>query len=117
LPHTLVEAFRATLEETTDADLLLHVVDAASPDRAAQMREVDRVLDDIGAGEVPRLIVFNKIDRSGQLPGIEQDDAGSIRALRLSALTGAGVEHLRTALDLLASTRSLVLPNDRLQAA
>jgi GTP-binding protein HflX len=118
LPHALVEAFRATLEETARADLLLHVVDAASPERDAQMREVDHVLEEIGAAEVPRLIVFNKIDRSGQQPGIEQDAAGTLRALRLSALTGAGVDHLRDALDLLASTRTLVVPHDdRLEAA
>ena len=63
LPHTLIEAFQATLQEAADADLLLHVVDAASPDLAEQMREVERVLDEIGAGEVEQVVVFNKIDR------------------------------------------------------
>ncbi len=69
LPHQLVEAFKSTLDETAEADLLLHVVDSASPARAEQMAEVDRVLDEIGAGSVPRLVVFNKIDASGASTG------------------------------------------------
>ena len=68
LPHQLVAAFKSTLDETAEADLLLHVVDSASPARADQMAEVDRVLDEIGAESVPRLIVFNKIDASGREP-------------------------------------------------
>jgi GTP-binding protein HflX len=62
LPHKLVEAFEATLQEAADADLLLHVVDAASPVLLEQMAEVERVLQEIGAAEVPQVLVFNKCD-------------------------------------------------------
>ena len=62
LPHKLVEAFEATLQEAADADLLLHVIDAASPLLAEQQAEVDRVLEEIGAGAVPQLLVYNKCD-------------------------------------------------------
>ncbi|HCX33129.1 MAG TPA: GTPase HflX, partial [Rhodocyclaceae bacterium] len=62
LPHSLVAAFHATLEETAAADLLLHVVDASHPDREAQIAAVDRVLEQVGAAEVPRMLVWNKID-------------------------------------------------------
>ncbi len=103
LPHTLVEAFRATLDETAGADLLLHVVDASSPDRDAQAREVDKVLEEIGAGAVPRILVFNKIDLCGIAPGEERDEHGKIARIRLSAVTGAGVDHLRAALEQLAA--------------
>ncbi|MCW5626897.1 MAG: GTPase HflX [Burkholderiales bacterium] len=110
LPHTLVEAFRATLVETTQADLLLHVVDASSPDRDAQMREVDQVLAEIGAEGVRQVIVMNKIDRTELSPGIDVDDCGTIQRLRLSALTGAGLEHLRALLDQLASPEAVTAP-------
>ena len=63
LPHKLVEAFEATLQEAADADLLLHVVDAASPLRDEQMHDVERVLAEIGADAVPQVLVFNKLDR------------------------------------------------------
>ena len=63
LPHKLVEAFEATLQEAADADLLLHVVDAASPQRDEQIAEVQRVLREIGADRVPQVLVFNKLDR------------------------------------------------------
>jgi GTPase len=98
LPHQLVEAFKSTLDETAEADLLLHVVDSASPARTDQMAEVDRVLDDIGAGSVPRLVVFNKIDASGREPGIERDPCGSIAAVSVSAKTGQGLDLLREAI-------------------
>ena len=69
LPHALVAAFRATLEETAQADLLLHVVDSASPDRDQQIAAVDAVLDEIGAGDVPQIVVWNKIDATGAAAG------------------------------------------------
>ena len=95
LPHALVAAFRATLEEVTHADLLLHVVDASSPMRARQIKEVNSVLAEIGAQHIPQVLVFNKIDRAPQLtPGLERDDCDRIAAVRLSALTGAGLERL-----------------------
>jgi GTP-binding protein HflX len=98
LPHTLVAAFRATLEETTHADLLLHVVDAASDAREAQSEEVEKVLTEIGAGAIPRVLVWNKIDRNGLGAGVDRDEYDRIRRVRLSAKTGDGVDGLRRAL-------------------
>ena len=98
LPHDLIAAFRATLKEAVDADLLLHIVDAAHADRDLQIEAVDAVLDEIGAGEVPRILVLNKCDAAGVSPGVERDEYGKIRAVRLSALTGAGIPELAAAL-------------------
>nr|WP_211310763.1 GTPase HflX [Aquitalea sp. ASV15] len=98
LPHTLVAAFRATLEETIQADLLLHVVDSSNPLRDVQIDEVNKVLAEIGADGVPQLIVWNKTDLR-QLPAaIERDQEQVAQAVRLSALTGEGLELLRTVL-------------------
>ena len=91
LPHDLVAAFRATLAEAAEADLLLHVVDAAAPERDEQIAAVDAVLAEIGADDVPQIRVFNKIDLTGLPPGVERDECGTITAVRVSALTGAGV--------------------------
>jgi GTP-binding protein HflX len=98
LPHTLVAAFRATLEETIRADMLLHVVDSASPMRDMQIEEVDKVLAEIGAADVPQMIIWNKIDLKGQVPGIERDEQGVPVGVRVSALTGDGLDLLRAAL-------------------
>lgn len=98
LPHSLIEAFKSTLDETAQADLLLHVVDAASPVRDAQIAEVDRVLDEIGAGEVPRLLVFNKIDLTGREPAVERGADGKIRSVSVSAAAGLGLDELRSAI-------------------
>ena len=98
LPHQLVDAFKSTLEESVEADLLLHVVDASSPARDAQMAEVDRVLAEIGAADVPRLVVFNKIDRLERAAAAERHACGTIRAVFLSAATGQGVGFLREAI-------------------
>lgn len=117
LPHTLVEAFRATLDETTRADLLLHVVDASSPDRDAQRAEVDRVLAEIGASDVRQIIIYNKIDRTELSPGVERDDCDTIRAIRLSAVTGSGLDHLRAVFDQLTEPRSDPSLEGRLVAA
>ncbi len=95
LPHALVEAFKSTLDETVEADLLLHVVDAASPARDAQMAEVDKVLKEIGAEHVPQLLVFNKIDRLERGAAVEHDPCGTLSRVFLSAATGAGVDLLR----------------------
>ena len=105
LPHALVAAFHATLEETARADLLLHVVDAASADRDQQIRAVQGVLDEIGAAEVPQILVWNKVDLTAGSPGVERDDCGNICSVRLSARTGAGVAHLRDALAEFAGVR------------
>jgi GTPase len=110
LPHTLVAAFRATLEETVRADLLLHVVDAASPVREEQQAEVDKVLVEIGATEVPRIVVMNKIDAVGTgnelSPGVERDQYGRISRVFVSARTGAGLDGLRLAIGEFAQARS-----------
>lgn len=98
LPHTLVESFRATLEETIQADLLLHVVDAASPNRDKQVAEVNKVLAEIGAQHVPQILVMNKIDLGAIEPGVEQDEYGKITRIRVSAKTGAGISALRDVL-------------------
>ncbi len=95
LPHQLVEAFTATLEETADADLLLHVVDSSAPDRDEQIEAVGRVLREIGADAVPQLLVYNKIDASGREPGFAPYPCGSIGEASVSALTGAGLSDLR----------------------
>jgi GTP-binding protein HflX len=98
LPHDLVAAFRATLKEAVDADLLLHVVDASHDNRAAQIAAVDAVLSEIGADTVPQILVLNKCDVAALAPCVERDEYGKIHAVRLSALTGAGVPELHAAL-------------------
>lgn len=98
LPHTLIAAFRATLEETVQADLLLHLVDANSVNREQQIAEVNKVLDEIGAGAIPQILVFNKIDLNGYPPGSERDEYGNIARVRLSAKTGAGLDLVKQAL-------------------
>jgi len=103
LPHALVAAFEATLEETAQADLLLHVVDSASADREQQIRAVESVLQEIGAIGVPQVLVWNKVDLTPASPGIERDDCGNISCVRLSARTGAGLPLLREALAEVAS--------------
>ena len=106
LPHGLVAAFRATLEETVHADLLLHVVDASSPARDEQAQAVDTVLAEIPAGEAPRLLVWNKIDAAKLDPGIERDQYGRISRVFVSARTGAGLDGLRAAIAEFARERA-----------
>lgn len=98
LPHTLVDAFKATLEETLNADLLLHIIDVAAEDRGRLIRDVESVLDDIGAGEVPQLRVFNKVDLLEQAPRIVRDEAGMPIAVYVSARDGLGMDLLQQAL-------------------
>ncbi|BFI95831.1 MAG: GTPase HflX [Rhodanobacter sp.] len=135
LPHDLVAAFRGTLAEARDADLLLHVSDAADEEREPLRRVVDQVLEEIGAGDVPQLRVFNKIDMMGadvpagedqaapilgrisqesaapsppiaMQPRIDRDAEGKPQAVWLSAATGAGIDLLRQALgELLGGER------------
>jgi len=100
LPHQLVEAFKATLEETVLADLILHVADAAAPEerRVADMRAVDEVLDEIGAGESPRLLVLNKADL------LDADEQAEVLlqhpgAVLISALAGEGLDGLREQIE------------------
>jgi GTP-binding protein HflX len=98
LPHDLVAAFRATLAEAGAADLVLHVIDAAHPCRDEQAAAVDAVIREIGAEHVPQIRVLNKIDAADLSPGVDRDESGIIRAVRLSALTGVGCAQLRAAL-------------------
>jgi GTP-binding protein HflX len=95
-----VAAFKSTLQETSEADLLLHVVDAASHQRSTCISEVNEVLEQIGAQEVVQIEVFNKIDLlPGRQPVVDRDAAGRIVRVWLSAKTGVGVELLRQALS------------------
>ena len=109
LPHSLVAAFRATLEEVVQADLLLHVVDAADPDRARHIEAVERVLAEIDAHEVPRLRVYNKIDRlSGdERAGLAAAEPGVVC---LSASMGTGVGELEREI-----ARRLALETERVR--
>jgi GTPase len=114
LPHTLVAAFRATLEETIHADLLLHVVDASSEARDIQIEEVNKVLAEIGAEGIPQVLVWNKIDRTGGEPGVDRDAYARIVRVRLSAKTGDGVDFLRQTLSEAAASRtSQAIPHGR----
>jgi len=116
LPHQLVAAFRATLEETIRADLLLHVVDASSPARLEQVDEVNTVLREIGADHIPQILVWNKIDAAGLEPAIERDEYDKIRRVFISAQTGDGVDLLREAIAEYAENEH-VLQSDAQQSA
>jgi len=116
LPHTLVAAFRATLEETVHADLLLHVVDASSPDRDAQIAAVNQVLEEIGAESIPQVLVLNKIDLTALPPRVERGEYGKISRIWLSAESGAGLESVGLALEEYASA-ALRPTRDRRPAA
>jgi GTPase len=110
LPTQLVEAFKSTLEETLRADLLLHVVDASHPEAEAQVLAVDQVLDEIGADELPRLLVLNKVDR------VDADEVAGLQrrfpaAVAVSAVTGAGIR------GLVDRTSVLLPPNRRVVEA
>ncbi len=113
LPHALVAAFRATLEEVASADLVLHVIDAANPERERHMIAVQRVLEDVGAAEVPRIDVYNKID------ALDPDERRRLRqmdpsAALISALTGEGLDELlqMTASRLALDTRRITITFD-----
>jgi GTP-binding protein HflX len=115
LPHKLVEAFEATLQEAAQADLLLHLVDASSPNRDEQMAEVQRVLESIGAGDIPQLLVFNKIDRleADQMPRASVDaimlaDGRSMPRVFISAADGQGIDALR---QLIADASAVTSPD------
>ena len=114
LPHHLVEAFKSTLEEAAYADVLIRVADASDPAAAEQLAVTDPVLDELGCGEIPRLTVYNKCDKTGALPF-------SPEILLTSARTGRGLEELKTRLDQILSERvrgiEVLLPYDRLALA
>ncbi len=99
LPHDLVAAFKSTLSETREADILLHVVDAADPEHDQRIEEVQRVLEEIGAQDVPQIFVYNKIDKvDGARPRAETIDGGRTARVWVSAVTGEGIDLLREAL-------------------
>jgi len=102
LPTTLVKAFRATLEEVTEATLILHVVDVSSPNATEHTAHVHQVLDEIGAGRIPQLLVLNKVDRLPQgdaRSGADIAARAHIPSVAISALTGQGIEPLLTKID------------------
>ena len=111
LPHGLVDAFAATLQEAADADLLLHVVDASNPDHPEQIAAVERVLHEIGAADVPQILVFNKIDamdeaaRPRQSVDRMETDGRSLQRVFVSALDGSGLPELRALLSDAAGPR------------
>lgn len=117
LPHTLVAAFRATLEETSEADLLLHVVDASSEDRSAQIAAVNQVLEEIGAKDVPQVIVMNKIDRTPHPARVERNQCGTISRVWVSAKTGEGIDGVCLALEELAAQAHAAVETDQSAAA
>lgn len=94
LPHELVVAFRSTLQETSEASLLLHVVDANDPERGVYQAEVEKVLNEIGAGEVREIRVFNKIDLFNEPARVERNEAGDVCSVWLSAVSGEGIDLL-----------------------
>ena len=99
LPHELVAAFKATLQETLEADLLLHVIDVADDRQAENIHQVQEVLQEIGADEIPQLLICNKIDKLVDIePRIDTDDEGMPSRVWLSAQTGAGIDLLQEAL-------------------
>ena len=112
LPHGLVAAFRSTLEETAQADMLLHVVDVSNPCYGDQIAEVNKVLAEIGAADIPQVLVLNKIDVVEMPAGVQRDDYGRIARVFLSAQTGEGLEDLRT---LLLETRAARQANELIE--
>ncbi|QYR52351.1 ribosome rescue GTPase HflX [Lysobacter soyae] len=107
LPHELVAAFRSTLSEAREADLLLHVIDAADAERALRIEQVDEVLKDIGAGDIPQLLVYNKIDQiEGAEAGVQMSDT-SRSSVWLSAQSGEGLEGLKRAIGEVLGARRI----------
>jgi GTPase len=94
LPHELVAAFRSTLQEAREAAVLLHIIDAADPNRSERIAQVNEVLQEVGAGDLSQIEVYNKADLLGESPRIELDEAGRVRRVWLSAQTGAGTDLL-----------------------
>lgn len=99
LPHGLIDAFRATLEEVKQADLLLHVVDASSPEKILHHDEVNAVLTEIDADKVPQLLVYNKVDLTDEAPRVDLDEQGEPYRVWVSGLNGEGLELLLSAIS------------------
>ena len=103
IPHDLVAAFHATLEEVREADLLLHVIDVNDEHRQSHMEQVDNVIDEIGATDVPQILVFNKIDLNEQIEARIENHNGSVPRIWVSANSGAGLEELKELINSLIS--------------
>jgi GTP-binding protein HflX len=122
LPHGLIDAFRATLEEVKQADLLLHVVDASSPEKILHHEEVNAVLTEIDADKVPQLLVYNKVDLTEETPRVDVDEQGKPYRVWVSGLNGDGLELLlsaisaRLALEIVETTLKLPLGQGKLRA-
>ena len=99
LPHELIDAFQSTLEEVSEADLLLHVIDINDENKHSHMQQVDQVLTTIGADRVPRILVFNKIDLQGLSPTMERDELGHIKRVLISAMMHQGMRMLVSAIS------------------
>ena len=118
LPHGLVAAFRSTLEETIQADVLLHVVDISNPSHDDQIAEVNKVLAEIDAGDIPQILVFNKIDVSGESAGVQRDECDRISRVFLSAKSGAGMDDLRqTLIEIRAARQAATVIEKQLKQA
>ncbi|MBT8095224.1 MAG: GTPase HflX [Gammaproteobacteria bacterium] len=98
LPHELIAAFRSTLQEAREADLILHLIDASDPNRWQRVRQVNSVLEQLGADQVPQLRVYNKIDKLDRKPRVTNNRAGEGRAVWISAITGEGLPLLKEAI-------------------
>ena len=98
LPHELVAAFRSTLQEAREADLILHLIDASDPNRWQRVRQVNSVLKQLEADQVPQIRVYNKIDKLDREPRVTNNRKGEGRAVWLSAITGEGIPMLKTAI-------------------
>ena len=112
LPHQLIAAFRATLEEAIHADLLLHVVDASSEQRDEQIDQVQQVLVEIGADAIPQMLIYNKIDNLNLPPRIERDTHGTIRKILISAQQREGLSLVRQAIAEFATSAGTNATND-----
>jgi len=98
LPHELIAAFRSTLQEAREADLILHLIDASDPNRWQRVRQVNSVLEQLGADEVPQIRVYNKIDKLDRAPKVTNNLDGEGRAVWISAITGEGLSLLKEAI-------------------
>ena len=98
LPTTLIEAFKSTLEEASDADLLLHIVDISNANKAEQIIQVDKILNEIGANNIQQILVLNQIDKIKLNAGYDRDEYGKINRVQLSAINGDGIEFLKKAI-------------------
>ena len=98
LPTTLIEAFKSTLEEVTDSDLLIHVVDISNENKSQQIREVGKILEEINAHKLPQILVLNQIDKINLKTSFDRDDYGKINHVQLSAKKGNGIEFLKQAM-------------------